>query len=101
MLRRIGIGVIAVFFAVAGIIIANTIPTISTYLLISLALLGTVACTNSDFKRTKSGMQYKIFSDGKGSPAKKGQFLKSPVGGEIPGFLSYIPPTAVSPTIFR
>ena len=50
--------------------------TISTYLLISLALLGTVACTNSDFKRTKSGMQYKIFSDGKGSPAQKGQFLK-------------------------
>jgi len=50
--------------------------TISTYLLISLALLGTVACTNSEFKRTKSGMQYKIFSDGNGSPAKKGQFLK-------------------------
>jgi FKBP-type peptidyl-prolyl cis-trans isomerase FkpA len=50
--------------------------TISTYLLISLALLGTVACTNSDFKKTKSGLMYKIISDGKGSPAKKGEFLK-------------------------
>jgi FKBP-type peptidyl-prolyl cis-trans isomerase FkpA len=50
--------------------------TISTYLLISLALLGAVACTNSEFKKTKSGMQYKIFSDGKGTPAQKGQFLK-------------------------
>ncbi len=50
--------------------------TISTYLLISLALLGTVACTNSDFKKTKSGLMYKIFSDGKGPTAKKGDFIK-------------------------
>src|ERR1700760_1154772 len=50
--------------------------TISSYLLISLALLGAVACSNSEFKKTKSGLMYKIFSDGKGEPAKKGQFLK-------------------------
>ena len=50
--------------------------TISTYLLISLALLGAVACSNTEFKRTKSGLMYKVFSDGKGSPAQKGQFLK-------------------------
>ena len=50
--------------------------TISSYLLISLALLGAVACTNSEFKKTKSGLLYKIYSDGKGEPAKKGQFLK-------------------------
>jgi FKBP-type peptidyl-prolyl cis-trans isomerase FkpA len=50
--------------------------TISTYLLISVALLGAVACSNTDFKKTKSGLTYKIFSDGKGSPAQKGQFLK-------------------------
>ena len=50
--------------------------TISTYLLISLALLGMVACTNSDFKKTKSGLMYKIFQDGKGATAKKGEFIK-------------------------
>jgi FKBP-type peptidyl-prolyl cis-trans isomerase FkpA len=50
--------------------------TISTYLLISVALLGAVACSNTDFKKTKSGLMYKIFSDGKGSPVQKGQFLK-------------------------
>jgi FKBP-type peptidyl-prolyl cis-trans isomerase FkpA len=50
--------------------------TISTYLLICLALLGAVACSNTEFKRTKSGLMYKIFSDGKGSPVQKGQYLK-------------------------
>ncbi|HUB59212.1 MAG TPA: FKBP-type peptidyl-prolyl cis-trans isomerase [Puia sp.] len=50
--------------------------TISKYLLISLALLGAVACSNSDFKKTKSGLMYKIISDGKGAPAKRGDFLK-------------------------
>jgi FKBP-type peptidyl-prolyl cis-trans isomerase FkpA len=51
--------------------------TISSYLLISLVLLGAVACNNTDYKKTKSGLMYKIFSDGKGEPAKKGQFLKT------------------------
>jgi FKBP-type peptidyl-prolyl cis-trans isomerase len=50
--------------------------TISSYLLICLALMGAVACSQSEFKKTKSGLMYKIFSDGKGQPAKKGQFLK-------------------------
>ena len=50
--------------------------TISTYLLISLALLGAVACTNSEFKKTKSGLMYKIFADGKGQLAKKGDIIK-------------------------
>lgn len=50
--------------------------TISTYLLISLALLGTVACRNSEFKKTKSGLMYKIIADGSGARAKKGDFLK-------------------------
>src|ERR1700735_1300784 len=50
--------------------------TISSYLLISLVLLGAVACSNTDYKKTKSGLMYKIFSDGKGQPAHKGQFLK-------------------------
>ncbi len=50
--------------------------TISTYLLISLALLGAVSCTNSGYKKTKSGLAYKIISDGNGPTAKKGEFLK-------------------------
>lgn len=44
--------------------------------LLSLVLLGAAACTNSEFKRTKAGLQYKIYSDGRGDLAKKGQFLK-------------------------
>jgi FKBP-type peptidyl-prolyl cis-trans isomerase FkpA len=50
--------------------------TISTYLLISLAMLGTVACQNSDFRKTKSGLMYKIFSNGQGPTAKKGEYIK-------------------------
>jgi FKBP-type peptidyl-prolyl cis-trans isomerase FkpA len=49
---------------------------IASYLLISLVLLGAVSCTNSEFKRTRSGLLYKIYSDGKGEQAKKGQWLK-------------------------
>jgi FKBP-type peptidyl-prolyl cis-trans isomerase FkpA len=52
--------------------------TISSYLLL-FSLMGAVACTNSEFKKTKSGLQYKIYSDGKGEVAKKGQFLKAEV----------------------
>jgi FKBP-type peptidyl-prolyl cis-trans isomerase FkpA len=44
--------------------------------LASLVLLGAVACTNTEFKRTKAGLQYKIYSDGRGDVVKKGQFLK-------------------------
>src|SRR5882757_11484278 len=46
---------------------------------VSLILLGAVSCTNSEFKKTKSGLLYKIYSDGKGDVAKKGQFLKASV----------------------
>jgi FKBP-type peptidyl-prolyl cis-trans isomerase FkpA len=51
--------------------------TIASILLVSLVLLGAVSCTNSEFKKTKSGLLYKIYSDGKGQPAKKGEFLKA------------------------
>ncbi len=47
-----------------------------SYLLVGLALLAAAACTNTEFKRTKSGLQYKIYSDGKGPTAKKGEILK-------------------------
>lgn len=46
-----------------------------TSLLFGLAL-GAVSCTNSGFKKTKSGLLYTIYSDGKGPVAKKGNFLK-------------------------
>ncbi len=47
-------------------------------IIFSFALLLAVAgCSRGGaFKKTKSGLMYKIFSDGKGAPAKKGQFLK-------------------------
>jgi len=49
---------------------------ISSYFLASVFLLAAVSCTNQEYKKTKSGLLYKIISDRKGEPAKKGQFLK-------------------------
>jgi FKBP-type peptidyl-prolyl cis-trans isomerase FkpA len=49
---------------------------ISSYLFASVILFAAVSCTHSEFKKTKSGLLYKIMSDGKGQPAKKGEFLK-------------------------
>ena len=63
--------------------------TISSYLLGSLVLLGAVSCTNSEFKKTRSGLLYKIYSDGKGEPAKKGQFLKANVVQKLRDSLLY------------
>lgn len=63
--------------------------TISSYFLVSLALLGAVSCTNSAFKKTKSGLLYKIYSDGKGETAKKGQFLKANVVQKIRDSILY------------
>src|SRR6185437_1457767 len=49
--------------------------TITNLLWLGLALAA-VSCTNTGFKKTKSGLLYKIYSDGKGAVAKKGNFLK-------------------------
>ncbi|HWK06679.1 MAG TPA: FKBP-type peptidyl-prolyl cis-trans isomerase [Puia sp.] len=49
---------------------------VSSYLLVMVVLFAAVSCTNQEYKKTKSGLLYKIISDGKGEPAKKGQFLK-------------------------
>jgi FKBP-type peptidyl-prolyl cis-trans isomerase FkpA len=57
--------------------------TISSYVWVSLVLLGAISCTNSDFKKTKSGLLYKIYSDGKGPVAKKGEFLKGQVSEKL------------------
>ena len=73
--------------------------TISSYLIVGLALLLAASCTNSEFKKTKSGLLYKIYSDGKGPVAKKGEFLKANIiekirdsvlyssYGSVPGYL--------------
>jgi len=63
--------------------------TIVSYLLSSLVLLGAVSCTNPEFKKTKSGLLYKIYSDGKGETAKKGQYLKFDVVEKIRDSLMY------------
>ena len=49
---------------------------LSSYLLVTMVLFAAVSCSNQEYKKTKSGLLYKIISDGKGEPAKKGQFLK-------------------------
>ncbi|MET0243179.1 MAG: FKBP-type peptidyl-prolyl cis-trans isomerase [Flavitalea sp.] len=42
----------------------------------ALALVLLASCSGGGFKKTKSGVLYKIISDGKGLAAQKGQFLK-------------------------
>ena len=49
---------------------------VSLYLLALITLFTAASCMNKDFKKTKSGLLYKLISDGKGEPAKKGEFLK-------------------------
>jgi FKBP-type peptidyl-prolyl cis-trans isomerase FkpA len=48
----------------------------ASYLFILLALAVLTSCNNNGFQKTKSGLLYKIISDGKGEVAKKGQFIK-------------------------
>ncbi|MBS1667141.1 MAG: FKBP-type peptidyl-prolyl cis-trans isomerase [Bacteroidetes bacterium] len=49
---------------------------IPSYLFIAMIMLAAVSCSNQGFKKTKSGLLYKIISDGKSPQVKKGQFLK-------------------------
>jgi len=48
----------------------------ASIILSSLAVVLLAACSGGGFKKTKSGILYKIISDGKGITAQKGQFLK-------------------------
>jgi len=57
--------------------------TISSYFFVGVALLLAASCTNSEFKKTKSGLLYKIYSDGKGPVAKKGEWLKANIMEKI------------------
>jgi FKBP-type peptidyl-prolyl cis-trans isomerase FkpA len=48
----------------------------ASFIFCSLAVLLLASCSGGGFKKTKSGILYKIISDGKGITAQKGQFLK-------------------------
>lgn len=48
----------------------------ASFILSGLAVLLLASCSGGGFKKTKSGIMYKIISDGKGITAQKGQFLK-------------------------
>ena len=49
----------------------------TTFLLSALSvLLLATACKNSGFKKTKSGLAYKIISNGKGQQVKRGELIK-------------------------
>ena len=62
---------------------------ISSFLLVCTTLIAAVSCTNHEFKKTKSGLLYKIVSNGQGSPAKKGDFLKVVVVEKLRDSLLY------------
>lgn len=47
-----------------------------TFVLVSLALLAIAGCNNVGYKRTSSGLMYKIMSDGKNPVVKRGEWLK-------------------------
>ena len=49
---------------------------ISSYLLVGMMLAFAVSCSNSEYKKTKSGLRYKIISDKSNPVVKKGEFLK-------------------------
>src|SRR4051794_37779532 len=50
---------------------------ISLYAIAGLLILGGMtSCTSQEYKKTKSGLLYKIISDKKSPMAKKGEFIK-------------------------
>jgi FKBP-type peptidyl-prolyl cis-trans isomerase FkpA len=49
---------------------------ISLYALVGMILVAGASCTSQEYKKTKSGLLYKIISDKKNPVAKKGEFLK-------------------------
>jgi FKBP-type peptidyl-prolyl cis-trans isomerase FkpA len=49
---------------------------INSFLFALLGILLLVACDNQGLKKTKSGLLYKIISDGKNPVVKRGQFIK-------------------------
>src|SRR5216683_5890808 len=58
---------------------------INSFLFALLGILFLVACDNHGLKKTKSGLLYKIISDGKNPVVKKGQFIKLNFSQKISG----------------
>jgi FKBP-type peptidyl-prolyl cis-trans isomerase len=58
---------------------------INSFLFALLGLLLLVSCDNKGLKKTKSGLLYKIISDGKNPVVKKGQFIKLSFAQKISG----------------
>ncbi len=54
----------------------HTMKKLISYLFVLSVLMTAMACKNAGLKRTKSGLLYKIITDGKSPLVKKGQFLK-------------------------
>ena len=80
---------------------------ITSYVFIAIGIMAIVSCANEGFKRTKSGLQYKIIPDGsKGDMVKRGQFLKitfvqkvhdSVINSTPDGFPTYLGVDSVGP----
>jgi FKBP-type peptidyl-prolyl cis-trans isomerase FkpA len=62
---------------------------VSLFLLAVLTLFVAASCKQQGFKKTKSGLLYKIFSDKKGELVKKGQFMKMEVVEKVHDSLLY------------
>jgi FKBP-type peptidyl-prolyl cis-trans isomerase len=58
---------------------------INSFLFALLGILLLVSCDNKGLKKTKSGLLYKIISDGKNPVVKKGQFIKISFAQKISG----------------
>src|ERR1700759_923415 len=85
---------------------------INSFLFALLGILLLVSCDNRGLKKTKSGLLYKIISDGKNPVVKRGQFIKLSFSQKISGtkdsvlFTSdstlpaYVPIDSVPPNAF-
>src|SRR3954471_3097428 len=78
----------------------------TTFLLGIILAFAINGCSQGGFKKTKSGLLYKIISDGKAPLAKKGEFLKvhftqklrdSVVSTSFNSFPTYAPVDSVGP----
>src|SRR6202790_4065138 len=58
---------------------------INSFLFALMGILLLVACDNRGLKKTKSGLLYKIISDGKNPVVKRGQFVKLTFSQKISG----------------
>ncbi len=78
----------------------------SIFIFSAIAIAMAACSPNAGFKKTKSGLKYKIISEGKGEPVKKGQFIKvhfiqkmgdSVLNSSFEGLPTYAPVDSVGP----